>query len=118
MNHSFIPLFNIYKNAVTRKKTKVFLTYSQQTLFFVQFLMENSLILGYNTQLQRKKKFITLFLKYDLKNTPVISDFSLMSKTTMPRPILKGSRAIEHSNFILNLNSRDGRYARLLAKIR
>ena len=118
MNHSFLIPLSIYKNAVARKKTKITLNYSRHYLIFVRFLVENSLISGYSTQSRRKNKVITIFIKYDFKNNPALLDYSLTSKTAIPKPIKKNSCALKHSNFILNLNSRGGRYSRLLAKIR
>ena len=48
MNHSFIKVLNAYKTAVVSKKTTLHLTYSKQSLLFVEFLLERSFISGFN----------------------------------------------------------------------
>jgi|TARA_B110001452_G_scaffold238691_1_gene219330 ribosomal protein S8 len=118
MNHSFIQLFNAYRTSIVRKKTKLNLKFSQQNLLFAEFLLKNALISGFNTQIQRKNKTITLFLKYDQKNLPAINDFSVASKVSFPRPITKISSNDENLGFIINLTQKKGNYGRLLARIR
>jgi len=118
MNHSFIPLFNIYKTAVIRKKKTAIIKYSQQNLLFVVFMKNNGLIAGFNTQKQCKNKIITLFIKYNYKKQSAIIDYSLASKTTKPSVEKGFKRNKDHVNFIINMKSTQGKYGKLLSRLR
>lgn len=118
MNYSFIQLFNVYRQATKQKKRKLFLKYSQHTIKFVSFLLKKGLISGLHTQHQQNNKIITIFIKYDSNLNPSISDFSLASKTAFKAPMIKKTNENKQNNFVLNLESNNGKYSQLLARIR
>lgn len=118
MNHSFIQFFNSHRTAITRKKKKITVNYSQQNVLFAEFLLKNHYIFGFETNNNRKKKKLVLFLKYDQKKASAIVDFSLTSKTSSPKRQTKMNALLEHNNFIINITSEQKKFARLLARMR
>ena len=118
MNHNFIRLFNQYKLGYARKNKKLILKYSQQNMLFVHFLLRNKLISGLFTEERKKNKAIVLFIKYDSKLLSALADFSLSSKVAFNSSPIKAQKLNERKNFTLNLTSTEGKYTRLLARIR
>jgi len=118
MNYSFIPLLNAFKTAIGRKKTKLFVKFSQQNILFAEFLQQKKLIAGFTTQKQYKKKTLVLFIKYDNKKVSAITEFSIASKVAYPRPNQKLPNSNKEVNFIINVTSKQGSYGQLMARIR
>lgn len=94
------------------------LKYSKQNFLFTKFLLENLLISGYTTELQHKRKFIVLFIKYTHAGIPAITDYSITSKTTAPKAKQKMPHSKEQVNFIVDYKATKGNYSRLLARFR
>jgi ribosomal protein S8 len=117
MDYSFIQIFNEYRLAVIKKKTKFSIRYSRQNLLFVKFLLQKKLISGIYTQ-QQKNKYITLFLKYDSNMLSSIMDYSLSSKVAFKSPTLKSRVQNKQQNFTINIMTNQGKYSRFLARIR
>jgi len=116
MDYSFIQIFNEYRLAVIKKKTKFSIRYSRQNLLFVKFLLQKKLISGIYTQQQNK--YITLFLKYDSNMLSSIIDYSLSSKVAFKSSMLKSRVQNKQQNFTINIMTNQGKYSRFLARIR
>jgi ribosomal protein S8 len=121
MNYNLSSFFNLYKNAVRKKKKMVVIRYTRHNYALAQFLQKNGFLAGFSSQKQSKKQTLSLFFRYNHKKQAAIMDFSLASKTAKPNNEVfsRGTTTTTGCvNFIINMTHTQRDYVKLLSRFR
>jgi len=112
MNHSFLQVLNEITIAFQAKKLKLVIKYSKQNFQFLQYLLEQRFISGFN----KKNKLLIITLKYETSLMPSLSGSSSCSKTSHKR----AKKRIKFLDLSLtnSLTENNKTYTRLLACFR
>jgi ribosomal protein S8 len=75
-----LQTLNTLKNSINQKKLKVILKFSKSNLTFLNFLLKNNFIAGFEKINKKKQTFLIVYLKYCFDFSSAIRDFSNYEK--------------------------------------
>ena len=116
MTHSFTQYLNLYKNAVTKNKKTLLLSYSKNAEQFCGFLYTRGFISSYTLIGAKNSKYIKIFLKYNTLFNPALLNFSIVSKTAHERSFQKRDFVKKKNDLFVNYTFGTKKKTKLVAR--